>query len=329
MPVQIRKLKKEELTLELFAPFDRSQYCPRQWQKQKNGQWELISSCMTQENWSLQQRQFLLECLKNTLETGGLVLGALDGEQLIAFGSVERVSPDKAGDLLELTSLHVSREHRRQGLGKELFFRCGAWAVNHGAQKLLIGANPAEETIAFYRGLGCQDSQGEEGSFLASKEDMPLICPLPPVLLQEVSEGKKRWLELLLLGDEQESMIDRYLERGRMYLLWWNEKVRTCAVVTQEGEGIFELKNLATNPEDQGLGFGQEMICRLLRLYQGKGEAMLVGTGDSPLTVPFYERCGFVFSHRVKDFFIRHYDHPIIEDGVVLRDMVYLRRPLK
>jgi len=55
---------------------------------------------------------------------------------------------------------------------------------------------------------------------------------------------------------------------------------------------------------------------------------MLVGTGDSPLSIPFYEHCGFTYSHRIPDFFTKNYDHPIIEDGKLLTDMVYLRKPL-
>jgi len=35
----------------------------------------------------------------------------------------------------------------------------------------------------------------------------------------EVTENKKAYLALLLLADEQETMIDRYLERGTMYVL--------------------------------------------------------------------------------------------------------------
>lgn len=50
--------------------------------------------------------------------------------------------------------------------------------------------------------------------------------------------------------------------------------------------------------------------------------------GDSPLTVPFYEACGFVRHHRIENFFIDNYDHPIVEAGVLLKDMVYLRRSL-
>ena len=35
----------------------------------------------------------------------------------------------------------------------------------------------------------------------------------------EITESKKQYLELLLLADEQENMIDRYLNKGRMYVL--------------------------------------------------------------------------------------------------------------
>ena len=53
-----------------------------------------------------------------------------------------------------------------------------------------------------------------------------------------------------------------------------------------------------------------------------------VGTGDSPLTLPFYERCGFVRHHVLERFFTDNYDHPIFEGGKQLVDMVVLRRPL-
>ncbi len=64
----------------------------------------------------------------------------------------------------------------------------------------------------------------------------------------EVPENKKQYLDLLLLADEQESMIDRYLERGTMYALDDNG-VRAVCVVTDEGDGILEIKNIATAPE--------------------------------------------------------------------------------
>ena len=55
---------------------------------------------------------------------------------------------------------------------------------------------------------------------------------------------------------------------------------------------------------------------------------MLVGTGDSPLTLPFYRKCGFRECGRVKNFFLQHYDHPIWEGGKLLTDMIYLEKLL-
>ncbi len=143
-----------------------------------------------------------------------------------------------------------------------------------------------------------------------------------------VTEEKKRHLELLLLGDEQEDMIDRYLERGTMYVLEEAGTVRAQCVVTDEGGGILEIKNIAVDPAFQGRGLGRALLDFLAAAYAGRYSAMQAGTGDSPATVPFYEACGFHRHHRVPNFFTDHYHHPIWEGGVQLRDMVYLRRPL-
>nr|MBR4281293.1 GNAT family N-acetyltransferase [Clostridia bacterium] len=143
----------------------------------------------------------------------------------------------------------------------------------------------------------------------------------------EVKENKKRYLPLLLLADEQEDMIDRYLERGTMYVL--EDDVVCCeCVVTDEGNGVLEIKNLAAAPEKQGKGYARRMIEFLCGMYSGQYREIQVGTGDSPLTIPFYEKCGFVRAHCIPNFFTDHYDHPIIEAGVQLVDMVYLRKKL-
>lgn len=147
------------------------------------------------------------------------------------------------------------------------------------------------------------------------------------MIIREVKENKKRYLPLLLLADEQESMIDRYLENGTMYVLEDGEEVAEC-VVLPVGEDVLEIKNLATVPERQRQGYGRALIEYVAEKYRGLYSILQVGTGESPLTLPFYERCGFVYSHRVPDFFTDNYDHPIIECGVQLRDMVFLRRAL-
>lgn len=144
----------------------------------------------------------------------------------------------------------------------------------------------------------------------------------------EITENKKQYLDLLLLADEQETMIDRYLYKGKMYVLDDNGIKCEC-VVTDEGNGVLEIKNIATVPEYQGKGYAKALIDFIVERY-GKQYAILqVGTGDSLLTIPFYEKCGFIRSHSVPHFFTDNYDHPIYEDGVQLVDMIYLRRRLQ
>lgn len=145
--------------------------------------------------------------------------------------------------------------------------------------------------------------------------------------IYEITDNKKQYLPLLLQADEQEDMIDKYLERGTMYVLD-EDGVKAECVVTDEGEGILEIKNLATEPDYRGNGCGRALIDFLAENYAGKYYVFQVGTGESPLTVPFYEKCGFAYHHRIKNFFTDHYDHPIYECGVRLVDMVYLQRRL-
>lgn len=142
--------------------------------------------------------------------------------------------------------------------------------------------------------------------------------------IRKVETDQKRYLDLLLLADEQEDMVDCYLERGIMYVLEDNGVKAEC-VVTDEGSGILELKNLAVEPDFQGRGYGKAMV---VRTYKTQYAVLQVGTGDSPSTIPFYEACGFYRHHLVKNFFTDHYDHPIYECGVQLVDMVYLQRKL-
>ena len=146
--------------------------------------------------------------------------------------------------------------------------------------------------------------------------------------IREIINDKKQYLDLLLLADEQEDMIDRYLERGTMYVLE-EDGVKAECVVTDEGSGVLELKNIAVEPAFQGKGYGKALLDFLVQTYAGRYEILQVGTGDSPFTILFYEACGFCRHHRVKNFFTDYYDHPIYDNGVRLVDMVYLQKELK
>ncbi len=145
--------------------------------------------------------------------------------------------------------------------------------------------------------------------------------------ITQILEDKKRYLPLLLLADEQEDMIDRYLDRGTLYVLD-DGGVKALCVVTGEGGGVLELKNLAVEPGSQRRGYGRRLIRFLEETYSGHFTTLRVGTGESPLTLPFYLACGFSPAGRDVGFLTRNYDHPIYEAGVLLTDMVFLEKPI-
>ena len=145
--------------------------------------------------------------------------------------------------------------------------------------------------------------------------------------LSLVIANKKQYLDLLLLADEQESMIDRYLERGEMFVLE-DRGVKAVCVVTDEGSGVCELKNLAVTPDFQRQGYGRTMINYLINHYSGRYTQMIVGTGDVPGTTGFYKSCGFEYYLSIENFFTDNYDNPIVEEGILLKDMIYLKQSL-
>lgn len=127
------------------------------------------------------------------------------------------------------------------------------------------------------------------------------------------------------MADEQESMIDAYLERGDLFALYDGDLKSIC-VVTDEGNGLFEIQNIATDKKYQQQGYGRKLILYIFDYYKDKCKTMLVGTGDVPEMRKFYEGCGFVYSHKIKNYFIEHYDHPMFENGVMLCDKIYFAK---
>lgn len=142
--------------------------------------------------------------------------------------------------------------------------------------------------------------------------------------IKKVTGDKKVYIDLLLMADEQESMIDQYLERGEMFVLD-DGGVKAECVVTKEAEGVYEIKNIAVEPGFRRKGYGKALIDFVFSHY-ADCKIMLVGTGDIPSAIDFYRKCGFVPSHRINNFFTEHYDHPMFEDGIQLVDMVYLKK---
>lgn len=134
--------------------------------------------------------------------------------------------------------------------------------------------------------------------------------------------NRKQYLPLLLMGDESESMIDRYLDSGTLYVGLLNGKpIAVCIAVNLDSDTV-EIKNLAVETEFRRQGYGRRMLEHVESQHSNK--KIILGTGETPSTLRFYKSCGYCYSHRIPDFFTDNYPAPIIEEEVKLCDMVYL-----
>lgn len=140
----------------------------------------------------------------------------------------------------------------------------------------------------------------------------------------ETYSNKKQYLPLLIMGDESESMIDRYLDSGTLYVGFLNRKsIAICVIVNLDSDTV-EIKNLAVETEYRRYGYGRRMLEYVESQHSDK--KIILGTGETPSTLRFYKSCGYFYSHRIPNFFTDNYPTPIIEEGITLCDMIYLEK---
>ena len=145
-----------------------------------------------------------------------------------------------------------------------------------------------------------------------------------------IKENKKKFLPLLLLADEEEEKIDRYLGEGSLYVGYINKRPMAVCVVVQKEEKTCEICNLAVDTYYQRQGYGQKMLNFIETSYNRQGNTtLLVATGDSSLTLPFYQQCGFNILAVEENYFPTHYQKPIIEGGKPLIDRIWLKKEIK
>ena len=100
--INYRRIKESELSVSLFADFDRYQEVNRCWRKE-DGEW-VLKDIVFNEQWSDSDYRYLTECLIHTIQTGGVVFGAFVEElyaKTVTPSTLQKpvypmeVSPDK------------------------------------------------------------------------------------------------------------------------------------------------------------------------------------------------------------------------------------------
>ena len=142
--------------------------------------------------------------------------------------------------------------------------------------------------------------------------------------INEASGQLQDLMPLLLMGDESEEMIGHYLHRGIVFTGSHAGSIVAVCVVTIEPDEWIEIKNLAVEPHMRRKGIGRAMLKYVETSFPKRKYKL--GTGETPSTLRFYQACGYTYAYRIPDFFTLNYPHPIIEEGVTLKDMVYLTK---
>lgn len=138
-------------------------------------------------------------------------------------------------------------------------------------------------------------------------------------------EDKKKNLDLLLLADPEEEAIDKYIDNCEVFEFYHRDILIGQGAVMELSSTVYEIKNFAIYEKFHNCGYGKILINLLCEKYleSFKNKDIIVGTSEQG--VGFYKKCGFQFSHIVKNFFITNYKQPIFENGVQCKDMFYLK----
>lgn len=155
--IEFRGITLDELNMDLFSHFIRRQVVTKVWRKE-NGKW-IIKDEPFIDDWSPEDYAFGISCIRNTVNTDGLLWGAFSDGMLKGFVSVEAEIFGGEHKYMDLTSIHVSADMRGKGIGRQLFCRAKEWAAAKGANKLYISSHSAVESQAFYKSMGCTEAK--------------------------------------------------------------------------------------------------------------------------------------------------------------------------
>jgi predicted N-acetyltransferase YhbS len=151
--IKIRKLAQNELPL--IWKIDRAEVIENIYYF-REGKLVLEPEHYDMQGWPSGEPEHYHPFLEDCFKRGGFFWGAFEKETLVGVAVLEEKFIGSKKNTLQLKFLHVSNSIRKQGLGRKLFEIAAEHAKNMGAAKLYISATPSENTVNFYRYLGCE-----------------------------------------------------------------------------------------------------------------------------------------------------------------------------
>ena len=156
--ITYKQLNIDDIHPNILNDFNRYQEVTKCWRKQ-NGEWVLVDNRFIDDWDEAKKKELATVYLPGTIERGGTVFGAFDGEKLIGFFALAGNLIGSRKQYIRLISLQVSYEYRHKGIGKKLFALCVDAAKKFGAEKMYISAHSSQESQAFYRAMKCVETE--------------------------------------------------------------------------------------------------------------------------------------------------------------------------
>jgi ribosomal protein S18 acetylase RimI-like enzyme len=148
--------------------------------------------------------------------------------------------------------------------------------------------------------------------------------------IRKLNVKEKPPIDLLLLADPSRKLIEEYLNRGVCYVGENNNEIIAVYVLLPTRPGTVEIVNIAVSEKEHGKGIGKQLLMDAIQKSKAAGyQTIEIGTGNSSIgQLALYQKCGFRITSVDCDFFLRHYEEKIFENGIWCRDMIRLSQDL-
>jgi ribosomal protein S18 acetylase RimI-like enzyme len=124
-------------------------------------------------------------------------------------------------------------------------------------------------------------------------------------------------MHLLLLADENQQLIDRYLPHSQIYLFTNDDQIQGICLLQITGDSG-EIVNIAVEPAYQSQGIGKALLNHVKGIAHQQGlQRLVIKTGNSGIgQIALYQQQGFDLVAVNYNYFLKNYPTPIWENRI-------------
>ena len=148
--------------------------------------------------------------------------------------------------------------------------------------------------------------------------------------IRQLSVHENPPMELLLAADPSQKLVESYVKRGHCFVAESNDQWIGVYVLLPTRPQTIEIVNITVDELYQGKGIGKNLLRHAIRTAKTPGYTTIeIGTGNSSIgQLALYQKCGFRIVGIDLNFFLRHYEEEIIENGIQCIDMIRLSQDI-